>query len=151
MENEFILVGPDDDPAAISGLTDVAAAMARIAAAGEVFLSRADDSGTHMAELRLWRDTGFAPVSGADRWYLETGLGQGANLNMAAARGAYTLIDRATWLTSGNRAGLAVLVEGDPRLINPYGLVLINPRAHPHVNVARLPISRCLRPDIDGA
>ncbi len=136
MENDFVLIGPDDDPAAIAGMIDVSAAMAKIAAAGEMFLSRADASGTHKAELRLWRDAGIAPASDGDDWYLETGMGQGANLNLAAARGAYTLIDRATWLASGNRAGLAVLVEGDPRLVNRYGLVLIDPRVHAHVNAA---------------
>jgi tungstate transport system substrate-binding protein len=136
MENDFILVGPDDDPATVAGMTDVSAALATIAAAGEVFLSRADDSGTHKAELRLWRDAGLAPAADGGDWYLETGMGQGTNLNMAAARGAYTLIDRATWLASGNRAGLTILVQGDPKMINRYGLVLIDPRAHAHVNVA---------------
>ena len=135
MENEFVLIGPDDDPAAIAGMTDVSAALTRIATAGEVFFSRADDSGTHKAELRFWRDAGLTPAADGGGWYLKTGMGQGANLNMAAARGAYTLIDRATWLASGNRAGLTVLVEGDPRLINRYALVLIDPRAHTHVNV----------------
>lgn len=136
MENDFVLIGPDDDPAAIAGMTDVSAALTRIAAADEVFLSRADDSGTHKAELRFWRDAGLAPAADGDGWYLETGMGQGAILNLAAARGAYTLIDRSTWLASGNRAGLAVLVEGDPRLINRYALVLIDPRAHAHVNAS---------------
>lgn len=136
MENDFVLIGPNDDPAAIAGMIDVSAAMAKIADAGEVFLSRADASGTYKAELRLWRDAGIAPASDGDDWYLETGMGQDTNLNMAAARGAYTLTDRATWLASGNRAGLTVLVEGDPRMVNRYGLVLIDPRVHAHVNAA---------------
>jgi tungstate transport system substrate-binding protein len=136
MENDFVLIGPDDDPAAVVGMIDIVAAMGRIAASGMMFLSRGDDSGTHKAELRLWRIAGLAPAPDDTSWYLETGLSQGANLNMATARGAYTLIDRATWLASGNRAGLAVMVEGDPRLVNRYGLVLIDPRAHAHVNAA---------------
>lgn len=144
MYNDFVLVGPGDDPANVGGLSDAPAALARIAAANEAggggpaapFVSRGDDSGTHKAELRLWRAAGIDPAGASGGWYLETGSGMGATLNTAAAVGGYALSDRGTWLSFRNRRGLVVLVEGDPRLFNPYGVILVNPERHPHVKAA---------------
>ena len=133
MHNDFVIIGRADDPAGIRGMTDAAAALDRIAAAQELFLSRGDDSGTHKAELRLWRDSGVDVGEATPGWYRETGLDQGAMLNAAAAFGAYALVDRGTWLSFRNRADLAVLVEGDPRLFNQYGVMRVNPARHAHV------------------
>ncbi len=133
MYNDFVLLGPAADPAGVAGMADVAAALRRIAEAEARFVSRGDDSGTHKAELRLWRAAGLDPQAGSGRWYLETGSGMGATLNVAAARDAYTLTDRGTWLSFRNRGRLEVLVEGDPRLRNPYGVILVNPARHPSV------------------
>ncbi len=130
MYNDFVLVGPVDDPAGIGGGDDVLAALQKIAATHSVFASRGDDSGTHKAELRLWKEAGV-DVSGASDWYRETGSGMGANLNIAAGMGAYTLTDRATWIAFGNKGGLKILVEGDARLFNQYGVILVNPKMHP--------------------
>ena len=127
MYNDFIIVGPASDPAAIAGLADAPEALRRIAAARATFVSRGDDSGTHKAELRLWS----APPSGD--WYREAGAGMGATLNTARAMDAYSLADRGTWLSFANRGGLVALVEGDPRLFNPYGVILVNPARHPYV------------------
>ncbi len=132
MYNDFVLVGPGDDPARIAGTEDAARALASISQAGAGFVSRGDDSGTHKRELELWRAAGLAP--GGGRWYRESGTGMGATLNIANELGAYCLTDRATWLNFANRANLAVLVEGDPRLRNQYGVVLVDPRRHPHTN-----------------
>ena len=129
MYNDFVIVGPRSDPARAKG-RDVVAALGRIAARQSTFASRADNSGTHMAELRFWLMAGVRP-KGA--WYRETGSGMGAALNAAAAMGAYALSDRASWLTFRNRADLVLLVEGDPRLLNQYGVMLVNPAKHPHV------------------
>lgn len=131
MYNDFVLVGPVDDPAGIGGGDDVVAALQAIAVAGAVFASRGDDSGTHKAEMRLWSAAGIDAVSGD--WYRETGSGMGATLNVAAGMGAYVLTDRATWIAFGNKAGLAVLVQGDARLFNQYGVILVNPVRHPSV------------------
>ncbi len=133
MFNEFVLVGPADDPAGIRETKDAAAAVARIAASRALFVSRGDDSGTHKAELRLWRAAGIDPVSETGSWYRESGSGMGATLNTATAMGAYTLADRGTWLAFKNRGELMLLVEGDPRLRNVYGLILVSPKRHPHV------------------
>lgn len=133
MFNEFVLVGPADDPAGVRDLGDAAAAVARIAAARVPFVSRGDDSGTHKAERRLWRAAGIDPVSETGSWYRELGSGMGATLNTAAAMAAYTLADRGTWLAFRNRRDLEVLVAGDPRLHNPYGVIRVNPARHPHV------------------
>jgi len=132
MYNDFVIAGPDTDPAGIGGLKDVGAALARIAAARALFVSRADNSGTHKKEKELWQDIGQNPMSGSGKWYLETGLGMGAALNVAAGKSAYILTDRGTWLSFANKGHLRILVEGDKRLFNPYGIILVNPKRYPH-------------------
>ena len=136
MYNDFVILGPKDDPAGIEGLDDAAQAFARIAGAGAVFLSRGDDSGTHKKELALWAAAGLDPRATSGGWYRETGSGMGAALNTAAALGAYLISDRATWTAFRNKGELAVLAEGDQRLFNPYGVILVNPARHPHVKAA---------------
>lgn len=133
MYNDFVIVGPADDPAGVAGTHDAAAALARIAAARAPFVSRGDDSGTHKAELRLWQQARVDPAAASGRWYRETGSGMGATLNTAAGMGAYTMSDRATWISFRNKGDLAVAVEGDARLFNQYGIVLVNPARHPNV------------------
>lgn len=133
MVNDFILVGPRSDPARIGGGKDAGAALKRIAEAGAVFVSRGDRSGTHVAEMRLWRAAGVEPTQARGAWYREIGAGMGPTLNASAAMGAYTLADRGTWLSFKNRADMAILVEGDERLFNPYGVIAVDPRRHPHV------------------
>jgi tungstate transport system substrate-binding protein len=135
MYNDFVIVGPRDDPAAIRGAPSAAQALAKIAAKPAGFLSRGDDSGTHKAELRLWQDAGVDPRAASGSWYRETGGGMGATLNVAAELPGYTLTDRATWLSFQNRRALALLFEGDPTLRNPYGVLVVNPARHPHVKV----------------
>ncbi|MEZ5864133.1 MAG: substrate-binding domain-containing protein [Geminicoccaceae bacterium] len=130
MYNDFVIVGPADDPAGIEGKDDVVEALAAIAAAGATFASRGDDSGTHKAELRFWQEAGIEP---AGTWYRELGSGMGPTLNTSAELPAYTLTDRATWLNFSNRGPLEILVEGDPELFNQYGVILVNPARHPHV------------------
>lgn len=132
MYNDFVIVGPSSDPAGAKG-NDVVAALKRIAAAEAPFASRGDRSGTHAAELRYWRMAGIEP-RGA--WYRETGSGMGPTLNTASAMNAYALTDRGTWLGFRNRGDLTILVEGDRRLFNQYGVILVNPRRHPHVKAA---------------
>lgn len=133
MYNDFILIGPEDDPAGVGGGKDIVAAFAAIAEAGAPFASRGDDSGTHKAELRHWNSAGIDVAAASGDWYRETGSGMGATLNAAAGMQAYVLSDRATWLAFGNKDGLDILVEGDPRLFNQYGIILVNPEKHPHV------------------
>lgn len=133
MYNDFVIVGPEDDPADIRGLRDAATALRRIAEARAAFASRGDNSGTHAAERRLWQAAGLAPTP-ADTWYRETGSGMGPTLNIAAAMDAYALTDRGTWLSFRNRGRLGLLVEGDPKLFNQYGVILVDPARHPHVN-----------------
>ncbi len=133
MYNDFVLVGPADDPAGIRGFSDAARALSRIAATRSHFVSRADDSGTHRAERRLWRTVAVDPVAASGTWYLEAGAGMGTTLNIAAGKDAYTLTDRGTWLAFRNRRGLQVLVQGDKRLVNQYGITLVNPERHPYV------------------
>jgi tungstate transport system substrate-binding protein len=135
MYNDFVVVGPKDDPAGIGGTKDVLSAFRKIAAAQVPFVSRGDRSGTNAAELRYWKDAGIDPASG-NGWYKEIGQGMGPALNTAAALDAYTLSDRGTWLSFKNRGGLAILVEGDHRLFNQYGVMLVNPDKHPSVKVA---------------
>lgn len=130
MSNDFVIVGPGDDPAGVSGMKDATAAFVAIAEAQATFASRGDDSGTHQAELRLWQAAGVEP-EGA--WYRELGSGMGATLNTAAQLPAYVLTDRGTWLSFANRGPLELVVEGDERLFNPYGVILVNPQRHPHV------------------
>ncbi len=133
MYNDFVIAGPKDDPARIAGMRDAAKALEKIAGARAPFVSRGDDSGTHKKELGLWRAAGVDAARASGGWYRETGSGMGATLNTASAMQGYALADRGTWLSFGNRAGLRVLVEGDERLVNPYGVILVNPKRHPHV------------------
>ena len=136
MYNDFVIAGPKDDPAQIAGMTDAVAALKKIAGARAAFVSRGDDSGTHKKELGLWRAAGVDVKKASGTWYRETGSGMGATLNTASAMQGYALADRGTWLSFKNRAGLRVLVEGDKRLFNPYGVILVNPKKHPHVKAA---------------
>ncbi len=133
MYNDFILVGPAADPAKTQGATDAAQAFQRIAGTGALFVSRGDNSGTHAMETRLWRSAGEDPAGTRAPWYLSAGQGMGPTLTMAAARDAYTLADRGTWLSFRDRGALRLELEGDPRLFNPYGVILVNPVRHPHV------------------
>ncbi len=133
MYNDFVIAGPDDDPARIAGMRDAAKALKKIAGARAPFVSRGDDSGTHKKELALWRAAGVDTARASGTWYRETGSGMGATLNTASAMQGYALADRGTWLSFRNRAGMRVLVEGDRRLFNPYGVILVNPERHPHV------------------
>src|SRR5690348_3555800 len=133
MYNDFIIVGPAADPAGIAGLNDAVAAFKKIAAAKAIFLSRGDKSGTNEEELRLWGEAGIdVKQAGAD-WYRDTGSGMGATLNTTAGIGGYTLADRGTWLSFKNRSDLKILVEGDKRLFNQYGVMLVSPERHPTV------------------
>ena len=136
MYNDFVIVGPRNDPAGIRGLHDVGQALATLAAARAPFLSRGDDSGTHKAERRLWAAVGLDPAADRSGWYRETGAGMGATLNTANQLPGYTLTDRGTWLSFRNRSSLALLVEGDPRLRNEYGVIVVNPERYPHVKAA---------------
>jgi tungstate transport system substrate-binding protein len=133
MYNDFVIAGPKADPAKIAGTKDVTAALRAIATANAPFISRGDRSGTHEAELRLWNEAGvdLGPAKGG--WYREIGQGMGAALNMASATNAYLLTDRGTWLAFKNRGELAVLTEGDRRLFNQYGVMLVNPAKHANV------------------
>ena len=136
MFNDFVLIGPAADPARIAGLRDTPEALRRIAAARAPFVSRGDRSGTHAAELRLWGQAGINPGDGRGQWYREIGQGMGPALNTAAAQNAYLLADRGTWLSFRNRQELKILVEGDARLFNQYGVMLVNPQRHAHVKAA---------------
>jgi tungstate transport system substrate-binding protein len=129
--NDFVVVGPRADPARVAGGHDAVAAFKAIAAAGAPFVSRGDKSGTEALEKRLWRMSGIDPAqAGNHTWYRDIGGGMGAALNTAAAIGAYTLSDRGTWLSFGNKGELTVLVQGDPRLMNRYDLILLDPKKH---------------------
>ena len=131
MHNDFVILGPAADPAGIRGTEDVAAALKKIAAAKAAFFSRGDESGTHKKEMQLWRAAGVSPEGGA--WYMPAGQGMGAVLTLADEKLAYTMADRGTWLAYRGKLDLLVLVEGDPRLFNPYGVIAVNPARHPHV------------------
>ncbi|HWI35584.1 MAG TPA: substrate-binding domain-containing protein [Burkholderiales bacterium] len=133
MYNDFVLIGPKSDPASISGGKDVVAAFRRIRDVQAPFVSRGDKSGTHFAELQIWKLAGIDVSKEKGGWYRETGQGMGPVLNTAAAMNAYVLSDRGTWLSFRNRADLAIVVEGDKRLFNQYGIMLVNPRRHPNV------------------
>lgn len=133
MYNDFVLVGPAADPAATKG-KDIVEALKKLAAANGPFVSRGDKSGTHAAELRYWKTA--VGEGGKGSGYKECGCGMGPALNVAASTGAYVLADRGTWLSFKNRADLAILVEGDSRLFNQYGVMVVNPAKHPHVKVA---------------
>lgn len=133
MYNDFLVAGPKFDPAKVHGLGDVTVALKMIADSQNPFVSRGDDSGTHKKELGLWKETGIDAVAHSGTWYREAGAGMGSTLNTAAAMNGYVLADRGTWLSFKNRADLVIQVEGDPRLFNPYGVILVNPKRHPHV------------------
>ena len=133
MYNDFVVVGPKQDPAHVAKDPDVLDAFRKIAAAKAPFVSRGDRSGTHAAELRTWKDAGVDIAAVRDGWYREIGQGMGPALNMAAAIGGYVLADRGTWLSFKNRQDLAILVEGDKRLFNQYDVMLVNPKLHPSV------------------
>ena len=133
MYNDFVVIGPKSDPAGVRG-KDIVQALKKLAAANAGFISRGDKSGTHAAELRFWKAAELADGKGSG--YKECGCGMGPALNMAAGSNAYVMADRGTWLNFKNRGDLAVLVEGDKRLFNQYGVILINPARHPHVKVA---------------
>ena len=135
MYNDFIIVGPAADPAKIAGLKQAPEALKKIAEAKVPFASRADDSGTHKAELKLWGEAGVDPKASSGTWYLETGSGMGATLNTAVGKQAYALTDRGTWLAFANKDDFKVLVEGDDKLFNQYGVILVNPTRHPNVKV----------------
>jgi tungstate transport system substrate-binding protein len=135
MYNDFVLIGPKSDPAKISGGKDIQAAFKKIASSQAPFVSRGDKSGTHAAELRYWKDAGITIAPGTN-WYKETGSGMGPALNTASAMNGYILADRATWLTFKNRGDLAILVQGDPKLFNQYGVMLVNPAKFPNVKKA---------------
>ncbi len=135
MYNDFVLIGPRGDPAKAAG-KDILEGLRRIAANRVPFVSRGDKSGTHAAELRYWKAAGVDLETGKGPWYRDTGSGMGPALNTAASLGAYILADRGTWLAFRNRGELAVLVEGDTRLFNQYGAILVNPARHPHVKQA---------------
>jgi tungstate transport system substrate-binding protein len=133
MYNDFVLIGPKSDPAGVRGTKDIAAALAAIQAKGAPFVSRGDKSGTHSAELRLWKEAGVDIEAAKGPWYKEIGQGMGAALNTAGAMNAYVLSDRGTWLSFKNRGELEIAVEGDKRLFNQYGVMLVNPQKHPSV------------------
>ena len=133
MSNDFVIVGPADDPAGIAGLRQAGSALRKIARTQAVFLSRGDESGTHKKERVLWKVAAVDPLEASGTWYREVGAGMGATLNTAVGMRAYTLTDRGTWLSFRNKGDFTILVEGDPQLFNPYGVILVNPAKHPHV------------------
>jgi tungstate transport system substrate-binding protein len=133
MYNDFVIVGPKADPAKVAGTKDVVAALQKIKAASAPFASRADKSGTHFAEVELWKAAGVDIAKDKGPWYRETGSGMGPTLNTASGMNAYALTDRGTWLSFKNRGDLVISVEGDQRLFNQYGVMLVNPAKHAHV------------------
>jgi len=135
MYNDFVMVGPPNDPAGVRQAQSAAQALSKIATTGVDFVSRGDESGTHKKEIHLWSLTNrdFNRIS-QQRWYLETGSGMGATLNIAVNKNAYTLSDRGTWILFGNKSDFQILFEGSEELFNPYGLILVNPKKYPHVN-----------------
>ena len=136
MVNDFVIVGPANDPAEVGAADSAADAFARIAGTAVPFASRGDDSGTHKAERALWQEAAIDPLPARDGWYRELGAGMGATLNTAAAMAAYVFSDRATWATFANKGSLELLFEGDAALVNAYGVIAINPARHPHVKAA---------------
>ncbi len=133
MFNDFVLIGPRKDPAGLQGVRDVVAGLQRIAQTRQPFVSRGDKSGTHAAELRYWKQAGIDVEAFKTSWYKESGSGMGPTLNIASSMNGYALADRGTWLNFRNRGELAIVLEGDPRLVNPYGVIVVNPARHPHV------------------
>jgi tungstate transport system substrate-binding protein len=136
MFNDFVLIGPKSDPAGVAGSKDILEALKKIQSTQAAFVSRGDKSGTHMAELDLWKATGIDIDKAKGAWYRDTGQGMGPALNTASSMNAYLLADRGTWLAFRNRGDLAILVEGDKRLYNQYGVMLVNPDKHPAVKKA---------------
>jgi tungstate transport system substrate-binding protein len=136
MYNDFVVIGPAKDPAGISGLKDVVGAYKKIAEAKAPFVSRGDDSGTHKAELRLWKLAGIDVKAASGTWYREAGTGMGATINTGVGMGAYVFTDRATWSSFKNRGDYKIVVEGDKALFNQYGIILVNPAKHPSVKQA---------------
>jgi tungstate transport system substrate-binding protein len=136
MYNDFVLIGPKSDPAGVNGSKDINAALKAIKDKGATFISRGDRSGTHAAELALWKAAGIDIAADKGSWYKEIGQGMGAALHTAQASGAYVLADRGTWISFKNRDDLGVAVQGDKRLFNQYGAILVNPDKHPHVKAA---------------
>ena len=133
MYNDFVIVGPADDPAGIAGMQEAGAVLRKIAQTQVAFISRGDESGTHKKERALWKIAAVDPLEASGTWYREVGAGMGATLNTAVGMQAYTLTDRGTWLSFRNKADYTILVEGDPQLFNQYGVILVNPAKHPHV------------------
>ncbi|MCK7612954.1 extracellular solute-binding protein [Roseibium sp. CAU 1639] len=133
MYNDFVIVGPADDPAGVAGSGNAVEALQKIAETKAPFASRGDDSGTHKAELRLWKAAGVDPSGASGDWYRETGSGMGATLNTGTGMGAYIMTDRATWIAFGNKGDYQIAVQGDDKMFNQYGVILVNPEAHPHV------------------
>lgn len=133
MYNDFVIVGPPNDPAGIAGTSDVKAALKAIAAKGATFASRGDDSGTHKKEKKLWKAAGVDPSKGSGKWYRETGSGMGATLNAGVGMGAYVMTDRATWIAFKNKGDYKIAVQGDKELFNQYGVMLVNKQKCPSV------------------
>ena len=133
MYNDFVLIGPKSDPAKIAGGRDILEALRKIKTTTAAFVSRGDRSGTHMAELALWKEAGIEIAGEKGPWYRDTGQGMGPALNTASSMNGYILADRGTWISFKNRGDLAILVEGDKRLFNQYGVILVNPEKHKHV------------------
>jgi tungstate transport system substrate-binding protein len=134
MYNDFIFVGPDNDPAGLSDATSAVDALIRISSGRALFASRGDDSGTHQKERLLWTSAGIDPTTSSGDWYRETGSGMGATLNVAVGMNAYAMTDRATWMSFGNKLGFKIVFDNDQQLFNQYGIILVNPSRHPHVN-----------------
>ena len=135
MYNDFVLVGPKSDPAKVAGGKDITAALKKIKDSSTPFVSRGDKSGTHMAEIRLWKAAGVDIAASKGPWYRELGQGMGASLNTASSMNGYILADRGTWISFKNRGDLTIVVESDKRLFNQYGVILVNPRKHKHVKM----------------
>ncbi|WP_248304767.1 substrate-binding domain-containing protein [Breoghania sp. L-A4] len=135
MYNDFVVVGPASDPAGVASSNDILGSLKKIADAGAPFASRGDDSGTHKKEKALWKEAGGDPDAASGSWYRETGSGMGATLNAAVGMGAYALTDRATWIAFQNKGDYKIAVEGDDRLFNQYGVILVNPEKHANVKV----------------
>ncbi|WP_425100176.1 substrate-binding domain-containing protein [Tropicibacter sp. S64] len=135
MYNDFVIVGPESDPAGVHGMEDVQGALTKIAESGALFASRGDDSGTHKKEVALWADAGVDPKAGSGEWYRETGSGMGATLNAGIGMGAYVLTDRATWISFENKQDYSVQVQGDEDMFNQYGVIPVNPEKCPAVKV----------------
>ena len=133
MYNDFVLIGPKSNSGSINGTKDIVAALKAIKGKSVSFISRGDKSGTHAAELALWKLAGIDIAKDRGTWYKEIGQGMGAALNTASASSAYVLADRGTWLSFKNRGDLVIAVEGDNRLFNQYGVMLVNPEKHKHV------------------